>query len=96
MNKHYHYETILAFAEGKTIQERDWEGNWVDVPCPRFHTHSEYRIKPEPKPDVVKSFNVSLEYGTVYVHNDTAFPNLKLSFDGETGKLFCAEVIQYV
>jgi len=59
----------------------------------------QYRIKPEPKPDVVL-LGAVLETGesgrfTTYASNgDSSFPdNLRLTFDGETGNLKSAEVL---
>lgn len=45
---------IKAFAEGKTIEERDPHGNWKEAKNPIFtdsliYSCVEYRIKPEPK-----------------------------------------------
>jgi len=94
MNKHLHYDTILAFAEGKIIQEKDWEGNWVDNPNPRFHVTSEYRVKPAQ--DIERKFSVSLDYESCFINSTRYLPNIKLVFDGETKKLKSAEVLEYV
>ena len=89
--KHKHYDVIVAWAEGKEIQI--WcevYKKWLDDEQPFWLEEQEYRIKPEPKPDVV---------GIVYVtkHNvgfsSDGNSNLRLTFDGETGKLKQAEVI---
>ena len=40
---------IQAYAEGKTIQYRNIEGEWEDIEEPSFSEYIEYRIKPEPK-----------------------------------------------
>jgi len=41
---------IQAYAEGKTIQYRNIEGEWEDIKVPSFDGFpSDYRIKPEPK-----------------------------------------------
>ena len=91
MNKrHKHYETIVAWAEGKKIQFRPcgdpkWEDQDENV-APRFYDDYEYRVKP--KPDVVR------EYGAFDGFILSGEPmNLRLTFDGETGKLKQAEVI---
>jgi len=94
MNKrHKHYEIIMAWASGKEIQffdsdENQWR-DWGYTSCPSFTVTSEWRIKPEPKPDVVvelKAFD-----GEAWISCD---PNLRLIFDGETRKLKRAEVIE--
>jgi len=95
MNKrHKHYETIVAWASGKEIQffdsdEKQWR-DWGYTSCPSFTVTSEYRIKPEPKPDVVKEWQTN-KYGKFFIVSE---PNLRLTFDGETGKLKQAEVIE--
>lgn len=52
---HKHAEVIKAWADGAKLQ---WKCNdkWIDFGddlTPSFLPSSEYRIKPEPKPDVV-------------------------------------------
>jgi len=94
MNKrHKHYDVIVAWAEGEAIQFKYWdEKQWRDwgyTSCPSFTRTSEWRIKPEPEPDVVvelKAFD-----GEAWISCD---PNLRLIFDGETRKLKRAEVIE--
>jgi len=93
MNKrHKHYEVIVAWAEGKDVQFKYWdEKQWRDwgyTSCPSFTVTSEWRIKPEPKPDVVvelKAFD-----GEAWISRDA---NLRLTFSGEDGRLIKAEVI---
>jgi len=52
MNKrHKHYETIVAWAEGKEIQFNVGDGiwrDWTENSCPSFCEHTEWRTKPEP------------------------------------------------
>ena len=90
--RHKHYDVIVAWAEGKEIQVKH-EGRWTnwDYAIPPYHNEYEYRIKPEPKPDVVREGMVSLS-GIAYWGFPN--PNLRLTFDGETGKLKQAEVIE--
>ena len=62
--KHKHCELIKAWADGATIQTKsrlgspDFEPQWQDDCHPNWNAYEyqEYRIKPEPKPDVVKLF----------------------------------------
>lgn len=100
MAKHKHYDVIVAFAEGKTIQWRgqrgweDWDG--LGNQAPTFHADAKYRIKPEPKPDVV-SYVVSTQTSP-HVHLSAVYQygyeNIKLIRDGETGKLKSVELIK--
>jgi len=90
MNKrHKHYDVIVAWADGKAIQfkGRDWF-DWANDCPPSFDEDMEYRIKPEP--DVVKEWRTN-KYGELFVNSQ---PNLRLTFDGETGELKRAEVIE--
>jgi hypothetical protein len=101
MNKHKHYDVIVAWAEGKQIQMM-YDGNWSDYPIdcePAWREEASYRIKPEPKPDVVLLGSVlSSGFAGMFTTEPSAlysqYPdNLRLTFDGETGKLKSAEVI---
>ena len=91
MNKrHKHYDVIVAWAEGKEIQ--CWSKvskEWFDDEQPFWFKDYEYRIKPEPKPDVVEECFARTGSFQWYLYK----PNLRLTFDGETGKLKQAEVI---
>lgn len=96
---HKHAELIKAWADGAEIEYRDNTRDislnpWRDLPPygdwdarPVF----EYRIKPEPKPDVVTLDSVQIEDNEAYFTLDE--PNLKLTWCGETGKLKSAEVL---
>jgi len=94
--KHKHYEVIIAFAEGKKIQRKnengDWE-DWISPNLPRFYGDKEYRIKPEPKPDVYVFIKLNTMYGNVSRGLGECDSNIKAIIDGETGKLKSAEVI---
>jgi hypothetical protein len=95
--KHKHAELIKAWADGAQIQSRnDIDIHWEDNQRPGWAHDTEYRIKPETKPDVV-------DYVRIGVHSDYGIPtlewarkgdaNLKIIYDGETGRLKNAEVI---
>ncbi len=96
---HVHAELIKAWADGAIIQIPFTTG-WEDCDRPCWHPASEYRIKPEPKPDVVR--NVSIEFrqskAGPYLSWDTDFnmtyPNVKLVFDGETNELKTVEILK--
>ncbi len=96
---HPHAELIKAWADGKQIQY--WSNlceEWFDCPdnnCP-WHPKAKYRVKPEPKPDVVM-------YGNVDTNPVTHQPmlcrdgvhNIMFVFDGETGKLKDCQVLAH-
>lgn len=55
--KHKHYDLIVAWAGGATIQllSKDNPGEWIDLMyAPSWYTHQVYRVKP--KPPVKKYF----------------------------------------
>lgn len=95
--KHKHCELIKAWADGAEIQ---WKSR-VDGQWRLFEGHIdawiddyEYRIKPEPKPDVVVYTRLAKGYGLNDVLLSVGKMNLKLTFDGETGELKSAEVLK--
>lgn len=89
---HKHAALIKAWADGAEI-EVYWNGKWEETASPVWNTQAEYRIKPEPKPDVVVDECAILDrqYGAEIIYGTK---NLRLTFDGETGKLKKAEVIE--
>ena len=94
MNKpHKHAELIKAWADGAEIQfKRQQEKEWQDAgPNPSWYECFDYRIKPQPKPDVVDLYLVHQH--CLYTSTKNHEYNLKLTFDGETGKLKSAEVL---
>lgn len=87
---HKHAELIKAWADGAEIEYFDSHTNcWRSQPAlfPWYEDYK-YRIKPEPKPDVVQFWCASCEPLKRPLDN-----NLKLTFSGETGKLKSAEVL---
>ena len=97
--KHKHAEYIKQWVDG--VECELWyieEKRWIDVKyLGDFDLYYDVRIKPEPKPDVVdylfisdKKSNDLPEINWVFVNT----ANLKLVWDGETGKLKDAEVIE--
>ena len=89
---HPHAEVLRAIADGKDVECR-WGGRedgWMRLLCnPITDDGWEWRVKPEKKPDVVKEVTMS-----EHVMWDRLKPNLRLTFDGETGELIKAEVIK--
>ena len=94
---HKHAELIKAWADGAEIEAYFGGGVWVYVENPKWQIGTTYRIKPETKPDVVY-YGVFEGQGKVIIQaaftrlRDNA-DQLKLIFDGETGKLKSAEVL---
>jgi hypothetical protein len=92
---HKHAELIKAWADGAEIEWYDSssrEHRWKD--CGEtfdWLAPVEFRIKPEPKPDYVEYFWAT--FTGVLNSNSKSEHNLKLIFDGETGKLKSAEVL---
>ena len=109
MKPHKHAEVIKAWADGHTIQYRNGTTNpyWTDMPIcsPNWHEDVEYRIKPEPKPDFVAVGILELDvfplnlcklasYHTEFrVSEHWEKDNVRVTFDGETGKLKSVEVL---
>jgi hypothetical protein len=97
--KHKHAELIKAWADGAQVQYF-YHGEWVDwesYTSPSWGKTIEYRIKPEPKPDVVLRTFLRPVTSIGMVYNEGAWnderANISLTFDGETGKLKTAEVL---
>ena len=105
MKPHKHAELIKAWADGAEIERREIycrfdynkdvdvvKEEWIPEQNPTWVWNVEYRIKPEPKPDVVMETVLKLEPFPKFVMHGK--PNLKLTFDGETGELKSAEVLK--
>jgi hypothetical protein len=95
---HKHAELIKAWADGAEIQYfSKYEDKWFDSKDPHWDAHSEYRIKPEPKPDVIKYVTVGLTKGRLeFATSNGEYPedHLKITFCGETGNFKSAEVLK--
>ena len=95
MKPHKHAELIKAWADGAEIQECVGPDQWWDDENPSWHQDVAYRIKPQPKPnDIEYTTHIEYDFGWKWVSTtSTKHPNLKLNFDGTTGKLKSAEVL---
>ena len=96
MKEHKHAEVLRAIADGKTVQRRYPNDDWVDYVA-KWHCSIldcsetvEWRVKPEPKPDVVKYLTVSKVMGLS--HQDLS-SNVVAIFCGDTGRLKSLELI---
>lgn len=105
-------DIIIAWANGAKVQvrvlARDYVGEWVDVEHPAWDGYGqkvEYRIKPEPKPDLIyygaenNPLRHSEECGgwrrmqSIMTSKQTPADQVKYIFDGETGKLKAVEIL---
>lgn len=88
---HKHAELIKAWADGAEIELRTVK--WEPCPYPSWSPNTEYRIKPEPKPDYrVPLRLLRLEMGG-FILGSSGKDNFVATFDGETGKLKKVEMI---
>ena len=102
---HVHAECIKAWADGAKIEcSAILVDNWAEIGTefPLWSPQLRYRVKPEPKPDVVRYARVDARKSLYfkdgfYVSITGAYQvtsgNLKLTLDGETGKLKSAEAL---
>lgn len=107
MKPHKHADLIKAWADGAKIQLHvTWNDTWMDYKgneVPAWNPEYEYRVKPEPKPDFIDEVSI---YQNAYWkfeserNTDKTFKfqpiylgELRLVWDGETGKLKSAEVL---
>lgn len=93
---HKHAAIIKAWADGSQVQgRRDKDYEWVDLASPIWSVHKEYRVKPEPKPNsiILMQMTRSVAEGHQCAAYETETPNIKCTFDGDTGKLKAVEMI---
>jgi hypothetical protein len=89
--KHKHADLIKAWADGAQIQGKSEYVDWKDLRHPTWDKSWQYRIKPEPKPDVVKYLICGLK-SWVEVDDQVGHECIKIVIDGK-GKLKSAEVL---
>jgi hypothetical protein len=94
---HKHAELIKAWADGAEIQLKLNAVQWGDCVDPYWNPDIEYRVKPEPKPDLVYygAFDINglIAIDSCFTMFHDAGDHIKVTFDGETGKLKSAEVL---
>lgn len=99
---HKHADVLRAIADGKAVQwqSEDFLGGWHDfyptgVITPLTHQRHNWRIKPEPKPDVVRYGWITESTGCAepICQHSSQHANARFVIDGETGKLKSAEVL---
>jgi hypothetical protein len=96
MKPHKHAELIKAWADGAEIEVLDNCMGWKAIGAyTSWHEQSIYRIKPEPKPDIVECMYIENINRRFFISKGKEnLPNLKLTFDGETYQLKSAEVLE--
>jgi hypothetical protein len=97
---HVHHDLIVAWAKGAKIEFwNDSKDRWENSSTPLWTVSSLYRIKPEPKPDVVLYQTVEYrpehQRAVSYIKTKKPFAtdNVMFIFDGETGALKDAQVL---
>ena len=92
---HKHAVEIIAWAGGEEIQYYDAiMCRWADDKNPKWLEDTKFRIKPEPKPDVVEYYLTGKQHVFFATGEQGGHANLKLTFDGETGELKAAGVLK--
>jgi hypothetical protein len=90
MKPHKHKDLIIAWANGALIEYR--HGNvWLSTASPWWEDGMDYRIKPTP--DFVSYTFIDIYGVSPYTKERVGIDNVRLTFDGETGKLKAAEVL---
>jgi hypothetical protein len=106
---HKHAEAIKAWADGATIEVRTEMYEWIDIPNPSWNLNMEYRIKREPKPDIVQEqllfcnmavpaqANLKDLSWSRWLKDGNAYQvcaKFRLTYDGDTGLLKHAELAE--
>ena len=101
---HVHAEVIKAWADGAKIEYFSNNKNcWCNTECPLWTETTEYRVKPEPKPDNIYFSNVYASivgsgFNTIEEakksSNGTTAGVIKIVIDGETKKLKSVEIVE--
>jgi hypothetical protein len=90
--KHRHAELIHAWVNGAEIQWKTINGKWLDIKSPRWNA-DEYRVKPKMDDTwyyIIRDHQIiQSKYADSRVDAD-----LRIVFDGETGKPKSAEVLK--
>ena len=93
--RHKHADLICAWANGAQIQYYDAiMCRWSDNENPKWYEEMKFRVKPEPKPDLVEYYSIGKHLVFRALGDPWGDANLKLTFDAETGKLKAAEVLK--
>lgn len=99
---HKHAAVIKAWADGAEIQARPGvTSEWIDcVGSPQWYPDYFYRVKPEPKPDVVRFMVCANYFGCKTLEEAKGIAKghdrswiVKVVIDGETGAGKSTEVV---
>lgn len=93
--KHMHADTIVAWANGATIEYYAYrqlgdEKGWFVTTDPVWDKTSIYRVQPEKQKPIVQDVFIAFTGDTgvcLYQSIDSFTSNCRLEFDGDTGKL---------
>jgi hypothetical protein len=94
---HKHAALIKAWADGAIIEYKKGSNSWNVVGAPLWAVNTEYRIKPEPMPDLILYARASCHFekaNTYWSVSKSGEDNIKAVFDGETGKIKSVEIIK--
>jgi hypothetical protein len=96
MKPHKHAELIKAWADGAIIEKNNGLGHWIETNHPDWMDWEIYRIKPEIKLNWYRHYMVSEDGNGIYPRGtcEQMNANLRLWFDGKTGKLKDAEIVK--
>lgn len=92
---HKHVVEMCAFARGYEIEVYDSNRNeWATESYPFWHEDYKFRVKPEPKPNIVhERFVLLMEHLLLGITRHDKKDNVRFEFDGETNKLVKVEMI---
>ena len=107
---HKHAELIKQWADGAIIEvaiPKNYASDcihrfdaWMETKNPEWNPQKQYRVKPEPKPNVVRYVCLDIDCNARVNARSNYFSgaahrcdNLMVVFDGETGKLKDAQVL---
>jgi hypothetical protein len=100
MKPHKHADLIKQWADGAQIQSRNSNYEpWKDNCLPIWVKDTEYRLKPMPKPDVVKIFYLEsnpmlgLRFSEEINPVQEKTKRIRCTFDGETCILKAVEML---
>jgi hypothetical protein len=109
MTPHKHAELIKAWADGHRIEVLTSNGVWEEIPHPSWLATMPYRIKREPKPDIIEErlvfWNMALspdanlrDFAVRRWLDDSSnyavLGRFRLTIDGETGEVKSGEIVK--
>jgi len=92
--KHKHADLIHAWADGARIEYLDKQnGVWEETANPWWDGLSTYRVKPEAPAYFEETANLVWDKDYNMVIRAVGKPNIKFTFDADTGNLISAQVL---